>query len=124
MLLDCRLLHICLTDINSVCGRLLGLTPATRRYKAHSYVVNNHEVTILTKRDSRRGTQRNTLRDTRRSHGEAICALPPVFSRIRNSKKTVYIDYLSVKYIVTLVREQRGDPYPDSRVNPEDLVVC
>ena len=26
--------------------RLLGLTPATRRYKAHSYAVNIHEVEI------------------------------------------------------------------------------
>jgi len=33
MLLDGRLLHDYLTDFNSVCGRLLGSTPATRRYK-------------------------------------------------------------------------------------------
>jgi len=44
--------------------------PATRRYKAHPYTVNNHEVTSLTERDTRR--------DTRSSHGEAMCAVAPL----------------------------------------------
>jgi len=53
------------------------MTPATRRHRAHSYAVNNHEVKTLTGRDTRR--------DTRRSHTEAMSEVPPVFSRIRNS---------------------------------------
>jgi len=51
------------------------MTPATRRYKAHSYAVNNHEVNTLTGRDTWR-TQ---------SHREAMSEVPPVFSTIRNS---------------------------------------
>jgi len=66
------------------------MTPATRQYKAYSYAVNNHEVTTLTKRDTLRDTQRDTLRDTQRSHGEVMCEVPPVFTRIRNSVE----DYL------------------------------
>jgi len=30
------------------------------------------------------------------------------------------MDYMSVKYIVTQVRKQMGDPWRVSRVNPED----
>jgi len=67
------------------------MTPATRRYKAHFYAVNNHEVNTLSGRDTRRNTRRdtqtNTWRDTwrTRSHREAMSEVPPVFSRIRNS---------------------------------------
>ena len=32
------------------------------------------------------------------------------------------MDYMSVKYIVTQVRKQRGDPGRVSRVNPEDYI--
>jgi len=53
------------------------MTPATHRYSAHSYAFNNHEADTLTGRD--------TQRDTRRSHREAMSEVPPVFSRIRNS---------------------------------------
>jgi len=49
------------------------VTPATSRYKAHSYTVNYHEVNTL------------TGRDTRRSHREAMSEVPPGFGRIRNS---------------------------------------
>ena len=66
------------------------MTPATRRYKAHSYAVNNHEVNTLTGRN----TQRDTQRDTRRRHREAMSEVPPVFSRIRNSIE----DYLNGLY--------------------------
>ena len=62
------------------------MPPATRRYKAHSYAVNNHEVTTLTGRDTRR--------DTWRSHREAMSEVLPVFSRIRNSIE----DYLNGPY--------------------------
>jgi len=65
------------------------MTPATRRYKAHSYAVNNHEVNTLTGRDTRRNTWRDTWRT--RSHREAMSEVPPVFSRIRNSIE----DYLN-----------------------------
>jgi len=58
------------------------MTPATRRYKAHSYAVNSHEVTTLTERD------------TQRRHGEAMSEVPSVFSRIRNSIE----DYLNGLY--------------------------
>jgi len=58
------------------------MTPATRRHKAHSYAINNHEVNTLTKRD------------TRRSHRQAMSEVPPVFSRIRNSIE----DYLKGLY--------------------------
>jgi len=54
------------------CGRLLGLTPATRRYNAHCYAVNNHEVTTLTKRNRERDTRRDTRSDTLRIPGGAI----------------------------------------------------
>ena len=74
------------------------MTPATRRYKAHSYAVNNHDVNILTGRDTRRNSLRNTGRNTRRdtwgSHREAMSEMPPVFSRIRNSIE----DYLNGLY--------------------------
>jgi len=53
------------------------MTPATRQHKAHSYVIDNHDVNTLTGRDTRR--------DTRRSHREAMSEVPPVASRIRNS---------------------------------------
>jgi len=53
------------------------MTPATRRHKAHSYTINNHEVNTRTGRDTRK--------DTRRTHREAMTEVPPVFSRIRNS---------------------------------------
>jgi len=66
------------------------MTPATRRHKAHSYAINNHEVNTLTGRD----TQRDTPRDTRRSHRQAMSEVPPVFSRIRNSIE----DYLNGLY--------------------------
>jgi len=66
------------------------MAPATRPYKAHSYAVNNHEVTTLSGRD----TRRDTRRDTWRSHKEAMSEVPPVFSRIRNSIK----DYLNGLY--------------------------
>jgi len=62
------------------------MAPATRPYKAHSYAVNNHEVTTLTGRDTRR--------DTWRSHREAMSEVQPVFSRIRNSIE----DYLKGQY--------------------------
>jgi len=57
------------------------MTPATRRYDAHSYAVNNHEVNTLTGR----GARRDTRKDKRESHREAMSEVPPVFSRIRNS---------------------------------------
>ena len=57
--------------------------PATCRYKAHSYAVNNHEGTTLTEMD--------TWRDTWRSHGEAMSEVPPIFTSIRNSIE----DYLN-----------------------------
>jgi len=59
----------------------LGLTPATRRYKAHSYMVNNHEVTSMTERD--------TERDTWRSHGEAMCVVVPVFRYLSFSTTSI-----------------------------------
>jgi len=59
------------------------MTPATPRYKAHSYSVNDHEVTTLTRRDTWRNTRRDTWRT--RSHKEAMSEVPPVFSGIRNS---------------------------------------
>jgi len=62
------------------------MTPATRRHKAHSYAINNHEVNTLTERDTRR--------DTRRSHRQAMSEVPPVFSRMRNSIE----DYLKGLY--------------------------
>jgi len=62
------------------------MTPATRRYKATSYEVNNHEVNTPTGRD--------TWRVTRRSHGQAMSEMPPVFSRIGNSIE----DYLNGLY--------------------------
>ena len=83
ILLNCRFLYNRWTDFNSVCGRLLGLTPATRRYKAHSYAVNNQEVNTL--------TGRNTRRDTGRSNRECMSGVLPVFGRIRNSIE----DYLN-----------------------------
>jgi len=68
------------------------MAPATRRYKAHSYAVNNHEVNTLTARDTRRNTPRNTSRT--RSPREVMIEVPPVFSRIRNSIE----DYLNGLY--------------------------
>jgi len=62
------------------------MTPATRRYEAHSYAVNNHEVTTLTGKDTRR--------DTWRSHREPMSEVPPVFSRMTNSIE----DYLNRLY--------------------------
>jgi len=59
----------------------LGLTQATRRYKAHSYAVNTHEVTTLTERDTRR--------DTQRSHVEAMCAVAPVFRYLSFSTSSI-----------------------------------
>jgi len=47
ILLDGRLLHGYLTDSNSVCGRLLGSTPATRRYKVGPYAINTHGFTLF-----------------------------------------------------------------------------
>ena len=68
------------------------MTPATRRHKAHSYVINNHEVNTLTGRDTRRDTRRNT----RRSHRQAMSEVPPLLtsSKIRNSIE----DYLNGLY--------------------------
>ena len=77
ILLDCGFLHNGFRDFDDVCGWFSGTTPATGRYKAHSYAVNNHEVNTLTRRDTRRNTWR--------SHREAMSELPPEFSRIRNS---------------------------------------
>jgi len=64
------------------------MTLATRRHKAHSYAINNHEVNTRTGRDTRR--------NTRRSHRQAMSVVPPVFtsSRIRNSIE----DYLNGLY--------------------------
>jgi len=62
------------------------MTPATRRYKAHFYAINNYDVNTLTGRDTRR--------DTRRSYREAMSEVPPVFSRISNSIE----DYLNRLY--------------------------
>jgi len=64
------------------------MTPATRRHKAHSYAINNYEVNTLTGRDTRR--------DTRWSHRQAMSEVPPVFtsSRIRN----LIEDYLNGLY--------------------------
>ena len=76
-------------------GRLLGLTPAIRLYKAHSYAVNNHEVTTFTTRVTRRDTS------LQRSHGEVMCEVPPVFRRIRNSIENHLNEPYGVKYIVT-----------------------
>jgi len=70
------------------------MTPATRLYKAHSYAVNNHEVNILTGRDTQRDTGRNTRRDTWTRHREAMSEVPHVFSSIRNSIE----DYLNGLY--------------------------
>ena len=44
---DCRLLHNHCPEFNSVFWRLLGSTPATRRYKKRPYAVNTHGVTGL-----------------------------------------------------------------------------
>ena len=68
------------------------MTPATRRYKAYCYAVNNHEFNTLTGRDTQRNTQRDTWRTW--SHREAMIEVPPVFSRIRNSIE----DYLNGLY--------------------------
>jgi len=73
ILLDSWFLHNRSTDFNPLCGRLLGMTLAPRRYKAHFYAANTHEVTTLTEID------------TRRRHGETMSEVPPVFSWIRNS---------------------------------------
>jgi len=76
------------------------MTPATRRYKAHSYEVNNYEVNTLSGRDTWRNTRRDTRRNRRRdtwrtrSNSEAMSEVPPVFSRIRNSIE----DYLNGLY--------------------------
>jgi len=68
------------------------MTSATRRYKAHSYAVNNHEVNTLTGRDTWRNTRRDTWRT--QSHREAMSEVSPVLSRIRNSIE----DYLNGLY--------------------------
>jgi len=68
------------------------MTPATHRYKAHFYAVNNHEVNTLSGRDTRRNTRRDTWRT--QSHREAMSEVPPVFSRIRN----LIEDYLNGLY--------------------------
>ena len=57
------------------------MTPATHRYKPNSYVVNNHEVTSLTERD--------TWRDTRSCHGEAICVVALVFRYLSFSTTSI-----------------------------------
>jgi len=46
-LLDCKFLHNRWTDFNSVCGRLLGSTPATQRYRVRPCPMKAHEVTVL-----------------------------------------------------------------------------
>jgi len=43
LLLDGRLLYNRRTDLDSVCGRLLRLTPATRRYKVRLCRIKTHE---------------------------------------------------------------------------------
>jgi len=47
ILLDGRLLHNRWTDFHSVCGRLLGLTPASQRYKVHLCRINTHEIAVF-----------------------------------------------------------------------------
>jgi len=43
--LDGRLLHNRCRDVDSVCGRLLGLMPAIQRYKVRLYRINTQEIT-------------------------------------------------------------------------------
>jgi len=43
ILLDGRYLHSRSTDFDSVCGRLLGLTPASQRYKVRLCRIEGHE---------------------------------------------------------------------------------
>ena len=47
ILLDGRLLHNHWTDFDAVCGRSLGSTPATQRYRIHPPATFIHEVTVL-----------------------------------------------------------------------------
>jgi len=47
ILLDGRLLHDYLTDSSSVCGRLLGSTPATRREKVRLCGIKTQEIAVL-----------------------------------------------------------------------------
>jgi len=47
ILLDGRLLHDYLTDSNSVCRRLLGSTPATRRYKVRLCGIRTQQIAVF-----------------------------------------------------------------------------
>jgi len=47
ILLDGRLLHDYLTDSSSVCGRLLGSTPARRRYKVRLCGIKTQECAVF-----------------------------------------------------------------------------
>jgi len=87
MFLDCILLHNHWTGSNCFCGTLLGLTPATHRYKVYFYVVNYHQVTTLTEGDTLCDTLRDTWRDTNTlsSQREVLCVVQHGPSRIRNS---------------------------------------
>jgi len=46
-LLDGRLLYNCWTDLDSICGRLLGLTPAIQRYKVHLCRIETQEIAVF-----------------------------------------------------------------------------
>jgi len=46
-LLDGRLLHHRSTDRDSVCGRLLGSTPATPRYKVRPYRIKAQDIAVF-----------------------------------------------------------------------------
>jgi len=62
--------------------------PATRRYRAHSYGVNTHDLTTVTERDAGRG------------YGEAISEVLPVFRSFSLSSSIRYLieDCLNVLY--------------------------
>ena len=47
ILLDCRLLHNCSSDSNSVSWRLLGSFLATQWYKVRPYAIKADEVVVL-----------------------------------------------------------------------------
>ena len=104
-LLDCRSIDHHGSDSNSVCGRLLDITPATRLHKAHSYAINNHEVNPLTGSD--------TQRDSRLSHREAMSEVPPVFSRIRNSIEDYVNGLDECKIYSDPSQKAKGEPLTD-----------
>jgi len=51
ILLDGRLLHDYLTDSNSVCGRLLGSTPATQRGELHPCPIKPQDFAVFCEGD-------------------------------------------------------------------------